>query len=141
MSFRRFFKPAVSALAMGLFILSASACGLGGPSKAERLGKELEAAALSVPGVESAKLNVNMNTSGNFITIKLVGSSHDADVLADVLGNALPPMLEETEELQSGTFGVSIFSPDDAVSASAGDLGYSGGSSLNSFREYFLSRP
>ncbi|WP_420180323.1 hypothetical protein [Paenarthrobacter sp. TA1.8] len=126
---------------MGLLILGASACGLGGPSKAERLGKDLEAAALSVPGVESAKLNVNMNTSGNFITVKLVGSSHDADVLADVLGNALPPMLEETEELQSGTFGISIFSPDDAVSASARDLGYPGGSSLNSFREYFLSVP
>ncbi|NWL11367.1 hypothetical protein DM791_14285 [Paenarthrobacter nitroguajacolicus] len=141
MSFRRFFKPAVSALTMGLLIMSASACGLGGPSKAERLGKDLEAAALSVTGVESAKLNVNMNTSGNFITVKLVGSSHDADVLADVLGNALPPMLEETEELQSGTFGISIFSPDDAVSASARDLGYPGGSSLNSFREYFLSVP
>lgn len=93
---------------------------------------------MSVPGVESASVNVNMNTSGNFISVKLVGNSTDQTALADVLGNALPPMLEKTKDVESGSFAISIFSPDDSVSAGASALGYTGGKSLSNFRDYFL---
>ena len=96
---------------------------------------------MSVPGIEAAQVNVNMNTSGNFISTKLVGTGHDKAVLTEVLGDALPVMLAETEDLESGSFAISIFSPDDAVSVGASALGYSGGKSLTRFREYFLNRP
>ncbi|WP_223252969.1 hypothetical protein [Arthrobacter sp. AFG7.2] len=95
-------------------------------------------AAMTVPGIQSTLINVNMNTSGNFITAKLVGNSMDQAELADALRRALPPMLEETSHLDGGTFSTSIFSPDDSVSVGASDFGYSGGASLERFREYFL---
>lgn len=122
---------------MGLLLLGLSACGPGGASKAERLGQDMQEAAMSVPGMESAQVTVNLNTSGNFINVKLVGNSTDQAALADLLGQALPPMLEKTKDLESGSFAISIFSPDDTVSAGAEALGYSGGKSLGEFREFF----
>jgi hypothetical protein len=101
----------------------------------------MQEAAMSVPGIAAAQVHVNMNTSGNFITAKLVGTSHDEAVLTEVLGDALPLMLAETEDLTAGTFSTGIFSPDDAVSVGADAIGYPGGSSLREFREYFLNRP
>lgn len=96
---------------------------------------------MSVPGIASANVHVNMNTSGNFITAKLVGTGTDKASLAQALERALPAMLEKTEDLKSGTFSTSIFSADDAVSVGPDALGYPGGSSLTGFREFFLSRP
>lgn len=124
----------------GLMVFALSACGVGGPAPAERLKTALQDAAISVPGVESAQVNVNMNTSGNFINAKLVGADSDEAALAQALEGALPAMLEETEDLKTGTFSVSIFSPDDAVSVGADALGYPGGASLTDFREFFLDR-
>jgi hypothetical protein len=133
----RLFRPVAAAITMGLLVFGLSACGAGGPSRADRLKTEMQDAAMSVPGVESAQVHVNMNTSGNFITAKLVGSGHDEATLAEVLGDALPPMLAKTSDLESGSFAISIFSPDDAVSAGADALGYTGGKSLSNFREFF----
>lgn len=82
-----------------------------------------------------------MNTSGNFITAKLVGTGTDEATLAEALEGALPVMLEKTEDLKFGTFSTSIFSADEAISVGADALGYPGGSSLTDFREFFLSRP
>ncbi len=96
---------------------------------------------MSAPGIASAQVHVNMNTSGNFITAKLVGTGSDEAALAEALDEALPAMLTETEDLTSGTLSISIFSADDAVTVGAGALGYSGGTSLSNFREYFLNRP
>lgn len=64
---------------------------------------------MSVPGVASANVHVNMNTSGNFITAKLVGTGTDEATLAEALEGALPVMLEKTEDLKFGTFSTSIF--------------------------------
>ncbi|WP_131682368.1 hypothetical protein [Pseudarthrobacter sp. YALA5] len=127
------------ALALGLVVLGISACVAKGPSNAERLESDMQEAAMSVPGVESALVNVNLNTSGNFINVKLVGNSQDEAGLAEVLGEALPPMLAKTTELESGSFAISIFSPDDSVSTGADALGYSGGKSLSKFREFFTN--
>lgn len=135
----RLFRPVAAAITMGLLAFGLSACGVDGPSRADRLKTDMQDAAMSVPGVESAQVHVNMNTSGNFITAKLVGASNDEATLAKVLGDALPPMLAKTKDLESGSFAVSIFSPDDAVSTGADALGYSGGKSLSSFREFFGS--
>jgi len=134
-------RTPVPALIIMMLILGITACGVGGPSKAERLGKDMQDAAASVPGVKNAQVNVNMNTSGNFITAKLTGTGSDHATLAEALEAALPAMLEKTNDLDSGSFSVSIFSPDDSVSVGAGDLGYAGGTSLVDFREYFLNRP
>jgi len=114
--------------------------GCSGPSKAERLGRDMQDAAASVPGVKAAQVHVNMNTSGNFITAKLVGTSDDAAELTQALQGALPVMLEKTRDLESGTFSVGIFSPDDSVSVGTDALGYSGGASLRDIREYFLNQ-
>jgi len=133
-------RTPVPALIIMMLILGITACGVGGPSKAERLGKDIQDAAASVPGVKNAQVNVNMNTSGNFITAKLTGTGSDHATLAEALEAALPAMLEKTKDLDSGSFSVSIFSPDDSVSVGAGDLGYAGGTSLVDFREYFLNR-
>ncbi|SKB54183.1 hypothetical protein SAMN05660916_01367 [Arthrobacter sp. 31Cvi3.1E] len=140
MTLKKLPKP-VPALIIMMLILGITACGMGGPSKAERLGKDMQDAAASVPGVKDAQVHVNMNTSGNFITAKLTGTGSEHAALAQALEEALPAMLEKTTDLDSGSFSVSIFSPDDSVSVSAGDLGYAGGTSLVDFREYFLNRP
>ena len=132
-------KTVAGALTLAMAVLGLSACVVSGVSPADRLKKDMQDAAMSVPGVESAQVNVNMNTSGNFINVKLVGTSNDEAALAEVLGEALPPMLEKTEDLESGSFAISIFSPDDAVSAGADALGYSGGKSLSNFREFFVN--
>jgi len=137
----RILKPITSTIIMGLVVLGLSACGVGGPAPAERLKTAMQDAATSVPGVASAQLHVNMNTSGNFITAKLVGTASDEAALARALEEALPAMLEETEDLDTGTFSVGIFSPDDGVSVGADALGYPGGASLTDFREFFLDRP
>lgn len=128
----------LAALSVVAFCLSG--CTVKGPSDAEDLTAAMQAAAMSVPGISSAQIHVNMNTSGNFITAKLVGTGTDEATLAQALEGALPAMLKETEDLQSGTFSTSIFSPDDAVSVGADALGYPGGSSLADFREFFLNR-
>ncbi|QOT21651.1 hypothetical protein [Paenarthrobacter sp. YJN-D] len=140
MTLKKLPKP-VPALIIMMLILGITACGVGGPSKAERLGKDMQDAAASVPGVKDAQVHVNMNTSGNFITAKLTGIGSEHAALAQALEEALPAMLEKTTDLDSGSFSVSIFSPDDSVSVGAGDLGYAGGTSLVDFREYFLNRP
>lgn len=140
MTLKKLPKP-VPALIIMMLILGITACGVGGPSKAERLGKDMQDAAASVPGVKDAQVHVNMNTSGNFITAKLTGTGSEHATLAQALEEALPAMLEKTTDLDSGSFSVSIFSPDDSVSVGAGDLGYAGGTSLVDFREYFLNRP
>ncbi|QDG65936.1 hypothetical protein NIBR502772_06665 [Pseudarthrobacter sp. NIBRBAC000502772] len=132
-------KTVAGALTLAMAVLGLSACVVSGASPADRLKKDMQDAAMSVPGVESAQVNVNINTSGNFINVKLVGTSNDEAALAEVLGEALPPMLEKTEDLESGSFAISIFSPDDAVSAGADALGYSGGKSLRNFREFFVN--
>lgn len=134
-------KTVAGALALGLAVFSLPACGANGPAPAESLKASMEEAAMSVPGITAAQVHVNMNTSGNFITAKLVGSGSDKAELAQALEGALPAMLRKTEKLQSGTFATSIFSPDDAVSVGADALGYPGGSSLRDFREYFLNQP
>jgi hypothetical protein len=131
-------RTLVTALVLGLLALGLAACTPQGPSGAQRLEQDMEQAAVSVAGVDAAEVDVIMNTSGNFITVKLVGTGRDASALADTLGAALPPILAATEGLESGSFAVSIFSPDDAVSAGPGALGYSGGNSLASFREFFV---
>lgn len=125
---------------LGLIVFALSACGFGGPAPAERLKAAMQDAAISAPGIASAQVHVNMNTSGNFITAKLVGTGSDEAALAEALDEALPAMLEKTEDLTSGTLSISIFSADDTLSVGAGALGYSGGTSLSDFREYFLSR-
>jgi hypothetical protein len=127
------------ALALGLVVLGLAACMVKGPSAAERLESDMQEAAMSVAGIESAEVDVILNTSGNFITVKLVGASHDEAGLAEMLGNALPPILATTKELESGSFAIGIFSPDDTVSAGASELGYSGGKSLSRFREFFVN--
>ncbi|UXM92724.1 hypothetical protein N5P29_05205 [Paenarthrobacter sp. JL.01a] len=134
-------RALATVLIIGLLILGVTACGVGGPSKAERLGKDMEDAAGSVPGIQDAQVHVNMNTSGNFITAKLTGTGSDQAALAGALDGALPAMLEKTKELDSGSFSVSIFSPDDTVSVGAAELGYTGGTSLVDIRDYFLNRP
>ena len=125
-------------LALGLAVLALAGCG--GPSRADSLKASMEEAANSTPGVASAQVHVNMNTSGNFITAKLVGESADEAALAQALDEALPAMLEKTEDLHRGTFSTSIFSPDDSVSVGADSLGFSGSADLEDFREFFLNR-
>lgn len=137
---RRLSIVAGTLAALSMVALCLSACMAKGPSDAESLKSAMQDAAMSVPGVSSAQVHVNMNTSGNFITAKLVGTGSDEATLAQALEGALPAMLEKTEDLQSGTFSTSIFSPDDAVSVGADALGYPGGSSLTDFREFFLNR-
>ena len=137
---RRLKTLAGTLAALSLVVLGLSACMVKGPSDAESLTAAMQDAAMSVPGVASAQIHVNMNTSGNFITAKLVGTGSDEATLAQALEGALPAMLEKTEDLQSGTFSTSIFSPDGAVSVGADALGYPGGSSLTDFREFFLNR-
>jgi hypothetical protein len=132
---------AARTVALALAVLALPACGQGGPAPAERLKASMEEAAMAVPGIASAQVHVNMNTSGNFITAKLVGTGNDEATLTQALKGALPAMLETTQDLQSGTFSTGIFSPDESVSVGAGALGYPGGSSLKDFREYFLNRP
>ena len=122
---------------MGILAVSLAACGLGGPSGPDRLEAELQKAGGSVPGVSSARADANVNTSGTFITVKLVGESADKATLTQTLQSAMPALLESIKDVEGGTFGVSIFSPDDAVQAGPADLGYSGPSSLSSLREYF----
>ncbi|MFF2347963.1 hypothetical protein [Pseudarthrobacter sp. NPDC058119] len=134
-------ETAARTVALALAVVALPACGQGGPAPAERLKASIEEAATAVPGVASAQVHVNMNTSGNFITAKLVGTGSDKASLTQALEGALPAMLEKTEDLQSGTFSTSIFSPDDSVSVGAAALGYPGGSSLSDFREFFLNRP
>ncbi|MFJ4268474.1 hypothetical protein ACIPY1_18105 [Paenarthrobacter nicotinovorans] len=134
-------RALATVLIVGLFLLGITACGAGGPSKAERLGKDMEEAASSVPGIKDAQVHVNMNTSGNFITAKLTGTGSDQAALAEALDGALPAMLDKTKDLDSGSFSISIFSPDDSVSVGAAELGYTGGTSLVDIREYFLNRP
>jgi hypothetical protein len=128
-------------LALGLAVLALASCGPGAPTRAESLKASMEDAAMSVPGIASAQVHVNMNTSGNFITAKLVGTGSDEATLAKALEGALPAMLEKTENLQSGTFSTTIFSSDNAVSVGADALGYQGGTALKDFREFFLNRP
>ncbi|MBT2587656.1 hypothetical protein [Arthrobacter sp. ISL-95] len=139
MILRKFFRLAASTSVVGLLVLGLIACG--GPSEAERLVNDMQDAATSVPGVQAAQVHVNMNTSGNFITAKLVGASNDEAALSQALKGALPAMLEKTKDLASGTFSVSIFSPDDAVSVGSDALGYTGGTSLSDIRDYFLDQP
>src|SRR3712207_3247926 len=123
-------RTVANTLALGLTVLALSACVPLGPSKADRLENDMEEAAMSAAGIDSADVDVIMNTSGNFITAKLVGTGSDEAVLADALEEALPAMLKKTEHLQSGSFSTSIFSPDDAVSVGADALGFPGGNSL-----------
>ena len=92
---------------------------------------------MSVPGIKSVSVNANANTSGNFIVVKLVGDTDDKSELTEILRDAIPALLDSIKDLESATFGVSIFSPDDAVSAEPGELGYSGSSSLVRYREFF----
>lgn len=122
---------------MGILALCLAACGWGGPSKPEQLETALQKAGMAVPGVTSASADANVNTSGKFITVKLVGESADKAALTQTLQNALPALLDSIKDVEGGTFAVSIFSPDDAVQAGPGDLGYRGSSSLSSIREYF----
>ena len=135
------FKSIAGALVLGLVILAVPGCGTGGPAPAESLKAAIEDAAMAAPGVASAQIHVNMNTSGNFISAKLVGTTSDEAGLAQALAGALPGMLKQTEHLQSGTFSTSIYSPDGAVSVGADALGFPGGNSLKDFREFFLNRP
>ncbi|MDQ0000301.1 hypothetical protein [Pseudarthrobacter sulfonivorans] len=137
----RRFKPVAAAMALAGLLFGFTACSETGSSRAERLKTDMQEAAMSVPGVASANVHVNMNTSGNFITAKLVGTGTDEATLAEALEGALPVMLEKTEDLKFGTFSTSIFSADEAISVGADALGYPGGSSLTDFREFFLSRP
>ncbi|MFF2843992.1 hypothetical protein [Paenarthrobacter sp. NPDC057981] len=134
-------RPLAAVLILGLFLLGITACGVGGPSKAEQLSKEMQDAAMSVAGMQQADVHVIMNTSGNFITAKLTGTGSDQASLAEALDKALPAMLEKTTALNNGSFAISIFSPDDSVSVGSRALGYTGDSSLEEFREYFLNRP
>jgi hypothetical protein len=136
---RRLTTAAVT-LTLGLAVIALSACGVVGPTRAERLKAAMENAAMSVPGVASADVRVNMNTSGNFITAKLVGTANDEAALTRTLEEALPAMLQKTEDLQSGTLSAGIFSPDNAVSVGADALGYPGSNSLSEFQEFFLNR-
>lgn len=137
----RRFRTVSRMLAPALAFLALTGCGPGPASSAESLKASIEDAAMSVQGIASAQVHVNMNTSGNFITAKLVGTGNDEATLTRALEGALPAMLEKTENLQSGTFSTTIFSPDDAVSVGADALGYTGGTGLTDFREFFLNRP
>ena len=137
----RRFRTVSGMLAPALAFLALTGCGAGPASSAESLKASIEDAAMSVQGIASAQVHVNMNTSGNFITAKLMGTGNDEATLTRALEGALPAMLEKTENLQSGTFSTTIFSPDDAVSVGADALGYTGGTGLTDFREFFLNRP
>lgn len=128
-------------LALGLIVLGLPACVSQGPSTADRLENDMEEAAMSAAGIDSADVDVTLSTSGNFITAKLVGTGSDEAALAEALEGALPAMLEKTEHLQSGSFSTSIFSADDAVSVGADALGFPGGNSLTDFQEFFLDQP
>lgn len=133
-------RTVATRLALALIVLGLSACVHQGPSTADRLEKDMEEAAMSAAGIDSADVDVTMNTSGNFITAKLVGTHSDEAALTDALEGALPAMLEKTGHLQSGSFSTSIFSPDDAVSVGADALGFPGGNSLADFQEFFLNQ-
>jgi len=122
---------------MGVLAASLTACGLGGPTKEDQLEAALQKAGMSVPGVASAKADANVNTSGKFITVKLVGDTADKAALTQTLQKAMPALLDSLKDVEGGTLGVSIFSPDNAVQAGPADLGYTGPSSLSSIREYF----
>ncbi|WP_235564048.1 hypothetical protein [Arthrobacter sp. Soil763] len=122
---------------MGLLVTMLAACGLGGPSKEQQLESALQKAGMSVAGVSSAEADAKVNTSGEFITVKLVGETAEKETLARTLQDAMPALLESIRDVDGGTFGVSIFSPDGAVSAGPRDLGYTGSSSLSSVREFF----
>lgn len=126
-----------AALILNALAVALSGCVFGGPSRAERLETTLEDAAMSVQGIKSASVDANVNTSGNFITVKLVGDSDDKPELRETLRNAIPAILDSIKDLETATFGVSIYSPDDSVSVDPDELGYSGLSSLNEFREFF----
>ncbi|WP_457948221.1 hypothetical protein ACTAQI_20020 [Pseudarthrobacter sp. alpha12b] len=130
-------QPMTGTLLMGVLAVSLAACGLGGPSKAEQLEGALQKAGMSVSGVTAVQADANVSTSGEFITVKLVADSAQKQALMGTLQDAMPVLLDSIKDVEGGTFGVGIFSPDDAVSAGPGDLGYHGSSSLTSIREYF----
>jgi hypothetical protein len=134
---RGFRKIITRALILGALAVALSGCIFGGASRADRLESSLKDAAMSVPGIKSVSVNANANTSGNFIVVKLVGDTDDKSELTEILRDAIPALLDSIKDLESGTFGVSIFSPDDSVSAEPGELGYSGSSSLVRYREFF----
>lgn len=134
-------RTVANTLVLGLIVLGLPACMPEGPSAADRLENDMEEAAMSAAGIDSADVDVTLNTSGNFITAKLVGTGSDEAALADALEAALPAMLEKTEHLQSGSFSTSIFSPDDTLSVGADALGFPGGNSLRDFQEFFLGQP
>ncbi|MGO4121371.1 hypothetical protein [Arthrobacter sp. YAF16] len=134
---KKLFHPIAGALIVGILAATLAACGLGGPSEPDQLEAALQKAGKSVPGVTAVQADANVNTSGKFITVKLVGESADKAALTQTLGRAMPALLDSLKDVKGGTLGVSIFSPDDAVHAGPADLGYSGSSSLSSIREYF----
>ncbi|GGI83334.1 hypothetical protein [Pseudarthrobacter scleromae] len=123
----------------GLLMVSLASCGLDQTAQSDTLETEMEEAATTIPGVQSANAHVNMNTSGNFITIKLVGTSADPDVLGESLKEALPVILNKARDLDGGTFSISIFSPDDTVGIGPSDIGYPAGTgdTLNGIRQHF----
>ncbi|WP_309108874.1 hypothetical protein [Arthrobacter sp.] len=137
----RILRSVAGATIAGLLTLSLTSCGLDQTAQADKLETEMEEAATSVSGVQSANAHVNMNTSGNFINIKLVGTSGDDDVLGESLKEALPVILEKTKDVDGGTFSISIFSPDDTIQVGPSDIGYPAGTgdTLNGIRKHFPS--
>jgi hypothetical protein len=120
-------------LLISLAGIALSSCGY--EAKGEKIQQAITEDVNAVSGVTEANVQVNANTSGTFITVKVTADSYDTSELTRILDEALTTILKDPR-IEDGSFGMGVFSPDDAVSVGPSDLGYKGTSTLNSMRKF-----
>jgi hypothetical protein len=87
----------------------------------------------SIPGVTEVDPDVNANTSGTFITLKISANSYDEDELKSVAKEALTNILKDPR-IGYASFSMGVFSPDDSINIAPSDVGCIGTGTTDSLR-------
>lgn len=129
----RFLRPILLVVLLMLVGFSLSSCGY--EAKGEKIEQAIAENVNAVSGVTEAKVHVNANTSGTFITVKVTADSYDTSELTRILDEALTKILTDPR-IEDGSFSMGVFSPDDSISVGPSDIGYNGTNTLNSMRKF-----
>ena len=130
----RFIRLTVLALMLVATGFSLSACGY--EEKKATIERALEENVESIPGVTEVDPDVNANTSGTFITLKITADSYDEDELKSVAKEALTNILKDPR-IGNASFSMGVFSPDDSINIGPSDVGCIGTGTTDSLRGCF----
>lgn len=93
----------------------------------------------SIPGVAEVDPDVNANTSGTLITLKISANSYDEDELKSVAKEALTNILKDPR-IGYASFSMGVFSPNDSINIAPSDVGCIGTGTTDNLRGCFAWR-